>query len=582
MDSRGLITINSARVLGHKQLSFGLVTHWGRNLLRLEANNASYRVEHMLTPTLLGALGLHVAGVELELGLSLPFAVMSGDRDPDSIGVPDDPNDDVNYNFAGQGLGDLGVHAKVGVVRADRSGFGLSVIGSVYFPTATAEGSWMGSGTFTPQVIGVFDRKMGRFAVAAQGGVRVRTAGTTRFADTMMTTPGGVPQPNTNQVIAVGSTLPFGAGLAYALAPGRLDMVGELIGEVPLAGENFLPFEVVAGLKVYLARSSFLTIGGGAGLLAQGGNPDVRAFMGIVFEPQVGDRDGDGLLDDIDQCPAEPEDFDDFEDADGCPELDNDLDQVPDADDACPNEPEDKDGNDDADGCPESDLLDRDGDGVLDQDDPCPDDPEDLDDFEDADGCPDTDNDGDGIVDVDDLCPDDPEDRDDFEDDNGCPDPDNDQDRILDVDDKCPLEPEVYNTVEDDDGCPDRGDVELGEDKLVIMKKIYFEYDSAIIKKQSHPILNTVAEILQINPDIGLIEVQGHTDERGNDDYNLRLSQARAQSVVDFLAEKGVSPTRLEARGYGETRPLDIRSNQEAWAVNRRVEFIIVKRAGRE
>ena len=578
MDSRGLITLDSSRVLGHKQLSFGLVTHWGRNLLRFEADDARYQVEHMLTPTVVSAVGVRLSSLELEFGLSLPFAVMAGDRDPDFVGVNEDPNDDLNHAFDGQGLGDLGVHGKVRVLRADRHGIGLGVIASLYLPTATADQSWIGQAAVTPQLTAVLDTRIGRLSLAFNGGVRVRTGGVTRFRDDMSTTPTGMPQPNTNQTIAVGSTLPVGAGLAYALAPGRLDLVAEVIGEVPLGGENFLPLEAVGGIKVFLARSSFLTLGGGAGLLATGGNPDLRAFMGIVFEPQIGDRDGDGLLDDIDACPREAEDFDDFSDSDGCPDLDNDRDGIPDSEDACANEPEDKDGHADDDGCPESVNLDRDGDGIADDLDGCPDDPEDEDEYADDDGCPDADNDGDGILDVDDLCPDQAEDLDSWRDADGCPDPDNDGDRIPDAEDACPVDPEVYNTVEDDDGCPDRGPVDFSAGKLVIMEKIYFQYDSAVIKKQSHPILEAVAETLQLNPELMRLEVQGHTDERGPDHYNLELSQARAESVVAFLIERGVAGRRLQARGYGETMPLDSRHNAEAWAKNRRVEFVILER----
>jgi outer membrane protein OmpA-like peptidoglycan-associated protein len=130
-------------------------------------------------------------------------------------------------------------------------------------------------------------------------------------------------------------------------------------------------------------------LGGGVGLApSRGGNPDARAFLGIVFEPNIGDRDGDGLKDDVDRCPDDPEDRDDFEDEDGCPELDNDSDGIVDTDDQCPNEPEDKDGVDDQDGCPEPDQLDRDGDGILDQDDACPDVPGVANEDPEMHGCP--------------------------------------------------------------------------------------------------------------------------------------------------------------------------------------------------
>src|SRR6185436_9726526 len=282
--------------------------------------------------------------------------------------------------------------------------------------------------------------------------------------------------PVTDRSITVGSELPFGLGIAYALAPQRFDLVGEVFGAIPVgAHQSYQPLEALAGIKLYLARNSYLTLGAGRGLIAgQGGNPDLRAFIGIVFEPSIGDRDGDGIKDDLDRCPDQPEDFDGFQDEDGCPEPDNDNDGILDKDDRCPNEPEDRDGDQDEDGCPEGSEGDRDGDGIPDKIDKCPDQPEDKDGFQDKDGCPDPDNDKDGILDKVDLCPNDAEDKDGFEDKDGCPDPDNDKDQIPDVIDKCPNEPETYNGYQDEDGCPDKGNVIIEGDKLVILKKIKF------------------------------------------------------------------------------------------------------------
>jgi hypothetical protein len=112
------------------------------------------------------------------------------------------------------------------------------------------------------------------------------------------------------------------------------------------------------------------------------------------------DRDGDGIPNERDRCPDDPEDFDGFEDEDGCPDPDNDRDGVPDVNDKCPNLP-----GPPPDGCPLAPTDDRDGDGIPNDRDKCPDDPEDFDGFEDADGCPDPDNDRDGVPDVDDACP---------------------------------------------------------------------------------------------------------------------------------------------------------------------------------
>jgi outer membrane protein OmpA-like peptidoglycan-associated protein/uncharacterized protein with von Willebrand factor type A (vWA) domain len=192
---------------------------------------------------------------------------------------------------------------------------------------------------------------------------------------------------------------------------------------------------------------------------------------------------------------------------------------------------------------------------------------------------PDGDDDHDGIPNKDDKCPNDPEDFDGFEDQDGCPDPDNDHDGIPDKDDKCPNEPETYNGYQDEDGCPDRGRVVVTDTTIEIFDVIYFEYDKDVIQSRSFPILDAVAATMQGNPSIQLIEIQGHTDERGDDAYNLDLSDRRAKAVMAYLVNKGVEAKRLTAQGYGETQPLDRRHNEAAWRKNRRVTFLIIKRA---
>ena len=593
MDSRGYITVNASQVLGHKELSFGLVTNWGKSVLTLESGGAIYEVENIISPTLIGAYGLKLGGAELEFGLSIPFHVVSGDRGPDFEGIPNDPNDNKSFGFESQGIGDVGVHLKARFLSTSKGPkIGLGVIASIYLPTASEDDSWIGEGKPTPQIMAILDKEFGderRLRVAFNAGIRLRS-GDHSFVDNQNGFDRADPNtPATNLTVEAKASIPFGVGIAYALVPQKFDLVAETFGAIPLGGENWFPAEAIGGVKLYLAKNSFLTIGGGVGFMPEkGGNPDIRGFVGIIFEPNIGDRDGDGLKDDVDQCPDDPEDFDDFEDEDGCPEPDNDRDGILDVDDDCPNDPEDKDGFEDEDGCPEGNEFDRDGDGILDKDDDCPDDPEDIDGFEDEDGCPDVDNDQDGILDVDDLCPDDPEDEDGFEDTDGCPDLDNDNDRILDEDDQCPRvdgetkeeTAETHNGFEDDDGCPDRGRVIVTDGKLEILDKIYFETAKAIIKDKSFPILDAIVATLLGNPDITLIEIQGHTDERGNDAYNLDLSDRRAASVRVYLTDHGVEASRLQSEGYGETQPVDTKSNQAAWAKNRRVEFLIIKRVG--
>jgi OOP family OmpA-OmpF porin len=266
--------------------------------------------------------------------------------------------------------------------------------------------------------------------------------------------------------------------------------------------------------------------------------------------PTAGDRDGDGYDDDLDSCPDDPEDFDAFEDEDGCPDKDNDGDGVEDA----------------------STLED----GIwvnLDKKDDldCRNDPEDPDGFEDEDGCPDPDNDQDGILDGDDACPNDPEDFDQFEDEDGCPEDDNDKDGILDKDDSCPNDPEDMDGDQDEDGCPDLK-VKVDPCAIKLDDKVYFEFNKWNVDPKSYKLLDDVVTVLNTNPDI-TIEIGGHTDSKGSNRYNKKLSQKRVDSVREYIVNKGIKGSRVTSVGYGEERPIDTNRTAEGRANNRRVEF---------
>lgn len=282
----------------------------------------------------------------------------------------------------------------------------------------------------------------------------------------------------------------------------------------------------------------------------------------LIVEPA--DRDGDGITDDVDQCPDEPEDIDGFEDENGCPDPDNDGDTVLDIDDKCPMVA----GDPANEGCP---VEDRDGDGIPDAADQCPDIPEDLDGNEDTDGCPEeevVDQDGDGILDPDDACPLEPgtvENR-------GCPLRDRDGDTVTDDIDQCPDVPGTPPT-----GCPTRVLVVKTDNKIEIKKQILFDTGKASIKRgTSFEILDQVASVMKSNPGIKVV-IEGHTDSRGKADYNLKLSDDRAASVRDALVERGVVEERMESIGYGESKPIASNRTRKGRAANRRVEFNIVQ-----
>ena len=109
----------------------------------------------------------------------------------------------------------------------------------------------------------------------------------------------------------------------------------------------------------------------------------------------------------------------------------------------------------------------------------------------------------------------------------------------------------------------------------------FYDYDKANLRPESFPPLDTVANLLTQNPAI-IIEIGANTDNKGNDAYNMKLSQARAQSVVDYLVQKGIPNERLEAKGYGESNQIapntlpNGKDNPEGRQLNRRTEFKII------
>ncbi|MES2514590.1 MAG: OmpA family protein [Bacteroidota bacterium] len=255
------------------------------------------------------------------------------------------------------------------------------------------------------------------------------------------------------------------------------------------------------------------------------------------------DKDGDGVADYNDNCP----DVAGVSSLKGCP--DKDMDGIADKDDRCP----EVFGTVEFKGCPDSDK-----DGVADIDDKCP---GTIASYKvDATGCP-MDNDKDGLVNEEDLCPDlaGPLAF------KGCP--DTDGDGVSDLTDRCP---KVKGTMENK-GCPEIAKEDVRRITL-IASKIFFETNSDKLKLTSHAQLDDLAAILSRYEGANLT-IEGHTDNVGEDAYNMDLSQRRTESVRAYLISKGVSSARLTAIGYGETRPVGDNKKASGKAQNRRVEL---------
>lgn len=108
------------------------------------------------------------------------------------------------------------------------------------------------------------------------------------------------------------------------------------------------------------------------------------------------------------------------------------------------------------------------------------------------------------------------------------------------------------------------------------LNNIFFEFDKATLQPESFPELNRLVNLLKDNPKMS-IEIAGHTDNKGSDEYNLNLSQERANSVMNYIIEQGINANRITAQGYGETKPVSTNETEEGMQMNRRVEFQILK-----
>jgi outer membrane protein OmpA-like peptidoglycan-associated protein len=274
------------------------------------------------------------------------------------------------------------------------------------------------------------------------------------------------------------------------------------------------------------------------------------------------DSDADGVLDYIDDCPDTRPEAAGFVNERGCP-LDSDGDDVYDHLDLCPNTPAAAIGYVDSVGC----LLDTDGDGVYDYLDKCPDTPVEAYATIDETGCP-IDSDIDGVYDYLDQCPNTHVAARKHVNDCGC-DLDTDGDGVPDYEDLCPTLAGDKST----SGCPEvKREVRTILNKA--MKGIQFENGKSTIKTSSYGILDQVAKVFNENPNY-IVEVQGHTDNVGNYQSNVTLSEKRAQAVRDYLIKKGVQANHITAHGYGPDRPIATNNTKEGRAQNRRVEFSI-------
>ena len=262
------------------------------------------------------------------------------------------------------------------------------------------------------------------------------------------------------------------------------------------------------------------------------------------------DTDGDGIYDKNDACPDVPG----LEAFNGCPDADGDG--IEDSKDTCPEVA----GLAEFNGCPDTD-----GDGVSDNNDDCPQ----VKGLKSLKGCPDAD--GDGVTDAKDKCPSEagPAAN------SGCPWPDTDGDGVLDKDDNCP---KVVGTVANK-GCPEvvAAPTQVVLDKLnSYAKTILFDTGKSSFRSETFSVLQSITAILKEYPESNFT-IEGHTDSVGSKTSNQTLSDSRANAVMAYLIENGVSSQRLNAYGFGEDYPIDSNTTKAGRFNNRRVEVKLRK-----
>ncbi len=269
-----------------------------------------------------------------------------------------------------------------------------------------------------------------------------------------------------------------------------------------------------------------------------------QSSLGLVFKFGGKDTDGDGVYDKDDSCP----DVAGLVAFNGCPDAD--ADGIEDSKDACPNVA----GLAALNGCPDAD-----GDGIADKDDMCPNEKGSKANR----GCPDAD--GDGVVNKDDKCP------------NvagpaangGCPWPDTDGDGVLDKDDNCVSEAGPASN----NGCPEPViTAEATKSIGAYAKSILFNTGRTSFKPGVTKDLDAIVAVMNEYAK-ATFAIGGHSDSTGRASSNAKLSQKRADAVMNYLTSKGIDASRLTAKGYGEDNPIDSNKTRAGRANNRRVEI---------
>lgn len=504
----------------------------------------------------------------LLLSVDAPAAVVQSGNDPGIVGVDFHPP-------SSPAMGDMRFGLRGRIWGGFRDPFQVGVGSYVFVPSGSKD-AYTGEGVVRAAFHGLLGGRAGGPTVglvwSASGGAMIRD--------------GEAPLAT------------FGAGAGVVLGNDRLQIGPEVLGTsqiggasrsisiagTPVTASSVTEVEILGGAKVRIAEGLFVGAAAGTGPMATIGSPALRILTTIGWAPSperatkpgMLDRDGDGILDDIDACPDVKGELQADPTKDGCPIADRDHDGVLDVDDACPNESGPKNPDPTKNGCP----VDTDDDQIPDVVDACPKEPG----VRSADrlknGCP-SDRDGDGVPDAVDACPDrfgptsaDPKQ-------NGCPE-DPDGDGIKGSADACPLEKGPPDPDPKLNGCPKRARFGDGGGEILLSTQIQFvpngKRRSETVAPVSEALMREIKDLIDSHAEVAKIEVQGHTDDAGTEEVNQRLSQERAEAVRAWLIQAGVPADKLVAKGYGFWKPRADNRIRVGRVQNRRVEFVILEK----
>ncbi|MCB9679694.1 MAG: OmpA family protein [Alphaproteobacteria bacterium] len=476
------------------------------------------------------------------------------------------------------GIGDLAGDLKLTFADRRKAPIGFAVSGRVTFPTTTVDAA-LGSRGLGYEVAAIVDKDLGPLLVAANIGTR------------------GIPDADLEN-LRWSDQLMGRVGLGYAISEGAgvsLDVGTHVPYANVVAGA--LPAEAIAGGWGRISDALVLRGGMGSGFTTGIGAPRYRVITGISYEPRAAqDGDGDGIVDRRDACPDTPEDADGFEDLDGCPEptrvrvrlVDTDGLEV-DGQWLLKGDTEASGRSGEAAAVPGGAYtITAFAEGFLER----------VSEVSVPDGESHvlevwlerqvvashltvriTDEDGADIPGAS------------WSIEGGDEAHGAGASIVVPTGDHTVRAEAVGYRIARQPVSIEAGDqaqlgfvlakarAELKNERIEIKDSIYFETAKAIIKAESHDLLDEVAEVLEAHPELLRIRIEGHTDSRGSASYNLKLSDDRAAAVRDYLVGKGVQADRLDSVGFGEGKPLMLGETEEAWANNRRVDFFVVERA---